>query len=307
MTYFVPRTAASGSLTAGVPAAQYPAGSYAFRTSILVLVLEPTVDNTAFVQSLARLIEAGIPGSQLRSGRISIGQPSQQRVPRENAQSLWDAFLTGGLWSIPAAAYGGLPAAENVQVAYEIGWAIGALGNIIIPDYVRSQWVTVDGVIDSPSAAVNTDTITNRIASALNETLRLRTPRAPYTMIQPSDAQVGESVIARTREDGACAGHRRLDKVIAAACTRLEAVAAQPVLRPHPPTTPMQPTAPTQTYPQQTVAQQTQRPSTASQHTRLPVDVYMPPPPPSGTPPWVYYAIGAIVVTGIAGLVVLDD
>jgi hypothetical protein len=126
-------------------------------------------------------------------------------------------------------------------------------------------------------------------------------------MIQPSDAQVGESVIARTREDDACAGHRRLDKVIAAACTRLEAVAAQPVLRPHPPTTPMQPTAPTQTYPQQTVAQQTQRPSTASQHTRLPVDVYMPPPPPSGTPPWVYYAIGAIVVTGIAGLVVLDD
>jgi hypothetical protein len=151
---------------------------------------------------------------------------------------------------------------------------------------------------------VNTDTITNRIASALNETLRLRTPRAPYTMIQPSDAQVGESVIARTREDGACAGHRRLDKVIAAACTRLEAVAAQPVLRPHPPTTPMQPTAPTQTYPQQPAPP---RPTPSRQQTQAPVDVYMPPPPPSGTPPWVYYAIGAIVVTGIAGLVVLDD
>lgn len=307
---FLPSSAVmpSGSLTAGVPAARYPAGSYAFRTSILVLVLEPTVDNTAFVQSLARLTSQGIPGSQLRSGRISIGQPSQQRVPRENAQSLWDAFLTGGLWSIPAVAYGGLPAAENVQLAYEIGWAIGALGNLIIPDYVRSQWVTVDGVIDSPTAAVNTDTITNRIASALNETLRLRTPRAPYTMIQPSDAQVGESVIARTREDDACSGHRRLDKVIAAACTRLEAVAPQPVAQ-QPAARPPAPQQPLQ--PQPVAPQPAPRPRAPQPAPRPPAPQPVSPqqqyqPPAEAISPW-WYAVGAVAIAGAVVLITTED
>ena len=299
MTYFTPRIAPSGSLTAGVPAATYPAGSYAFRTSILVLALEPVVDNAAFVQSLADFVARVTPG-RLRSGGISIGQPSQQRVPRESAQSIWDAFLTGGLWSIPAAVYGGLPAAEAVQVAYELGWAIGELGNVIIPDYVRAQWVTIDGVVDSPTSVVGTDYITQSIAAALNTTLRLRTPRAPYTIIQPRDAQVGESVIARTREDGACSGHRRLDKVIAAACTRLEAVAPQPIPQAPPPT------APPQTYPQQQpTPPQTQRPTPPRQ--QAPVGVYTAPSPPSGTPAWVYYAGGVTLAAVIAAWVVLDD
>lgn len=292
MNYIMP----SGSLTAGTPAAQYPAGSYAFRTSILVLALEPVVDNAAFVQSLADFVARITPG-RLRSGMISVGAPVQQRVPRESAQSIWDAFLTGGLWSIPAAVYGGLPAAEAVQVAYELGWVIGELGNVIIPDYVRAQWVTIDGVVDSPASVVGTDYITQSIAAALNTTLRLRTPRAPYTIIQPRDAQVGESVIARTREDGACSGHRRLDKVIAAACTRLEPTASLPVAAQ--PT--QQPAAVPPSYPQTT------RPSPAP--VVRPAVINQPQMPPAtgdGVSPWVYAGIAAIVL-GCTAYVLTGD
>lgn len=298
MNYIVP----SGSLTAGTPAAQYPAGSYAFRTSILVLALEPVVDNAAFVQSLADFVARITPG-RLRSGGISIGQPSQQRVPRESAQSIWDAFLTGGLWSIPAAVYGGLPAADAVQVAYELGWAIGELGNVIIPDYVRAQWVTIDGVVDSPASVVGTDYITQSIAAALNTTLRLRTPRPPYTIIQPRDAQVGESVIARTREDGACSGHRRLDKVIAAACTRLEPtealpVAAQPAQQPQ---TSQRPTATPPSYPQ------TPRPSPVpSVRPTVINQPQMPPASSDGVSPWVYAGIAVVVLGGAAYVLTKD-
>lgn len=299
MTYFTPRIAPSGSLTAGVPAATYPAGSYAFRTSILVLALEPIVDNAAFVQSLADFVARGMSG-RLRSGRISVGGPSRQAVPRDNSDRFGELVLR----SLGVAAYGGLigglAGANAAALANALGWLIGEAGNVIVPDFVDAQWVTIDGIIDSPTGPVTTAFVTQAIASALDTTLRLRTPRAPYAIIQPNDAQVGASVIARTREDGACSGHRRLDKVIAAACTRLEAVAPQPIPQAPPPT------APPQTYPQQQpTPPQTQRPTPPRQ--QAPVGVYTAPSPPSGTPAWVYYAGGATLVAAIAAWVVLDD
>jgi len=85
--------------------------------------------------------------------------------------------------------------------------------------------------------------------------------------------------------------------------------AQQPAPQTQQPT--QQPTAPPQTYPQQTIAQQAQRsapprPTPARQQTQAPVDVYMPPPP-AGTPAWVYYAGGATLVAAIAAWVLTDD
>lgn len=301
MTYFTPRIAPSGSLTAGVPAAQYPAGSYAFRTSILVLALEPVVDNAAFVQSLADWTSRTISG-RLRSGRISVGSPSRLEVPREDRESLGNILLTTTSAALVGAAFEPALIPAIVLASYW-GWAIGAAGNYLIPDHVPARWVTIDGIIDSLTSPVTTAFVTQAIASALDATLRLRSPSAPYPIIQPNDAQVGASVIARTREDGACSGHRRLDKVIAAACTRLEPTAAlptapQPTQQPQPS---QRPPAVPPSYPQTT------RPSPAPVVRPTVINQpQMPPASSDGVSPWVYAGIAVVVLGGAAYVLTKD-
>jgi cell division septation protein DedD len=192
--------------------------------------------------------------------------------------------------------------------ASSLGWAIGSAGNVLIPDQLPARWVTIDGIIDSPSGPVTTGFVTQAIASALDTTLRLRTPRAPYAIIQPRDARVGESVIARTRESGACSGHRRFDKVIAAACTRLEAVAPQPVAQ-QPAARPPAPQQPLQ--PQPVAPRPAARPPAPRPAARPPAPSPVAPPqqyrpPAEAVSPW-WYAVGAVAIAGAVVLITTKD
>ena len=308
---FLPSSAVmpSGSLTAGVPAAQYPAGSYAFRTSILVLALDPVVDNAAFVRSLADFVSRGMSG-RLRSGSISVGTAFQQAVPREDRESLASVVISTVAVAVPAAMVHpvGFVLTIASAAASSLGWAIGSAGNVLIPDQLPARWVTIDGIIDSPSGPVTTGFVTQAIASALDTTLRLRTPRAPYAIIQPRDARVGESVIARTRESGACSGHRRFDKVIAAACTRLEAVAPQPVAQ-QPAARPPAPQQPLQ--PQPVAPRPAARPPAPRPAARPPAPSPVAPPqqyrpPAEAISPW-WYAVGAVAIAGAVVLITTKD
>lgn len=311
---FIPRFyAASGSLTAGTPAAQYPAGSYQFRTPFLVLVLEPIVDNAAFVAALNRAIASRIAGASLRSGSIGVSAPFQQSVDRNEAglldRSLTQDFpiIAAGSAAAAATSVPGMAIGGASFLGWLIGTPLGAIASRVIPDHVPARWVTVTGTIDSPASPVTTDVVTQAIAAALDETMRFRVPQPPYQVVAPQ----AWSIVARTRETGACSGHVRSDKVIAAACTRLEptapppraaspAVQQAPVSYPSPVAYPPDPAS---------HATATAKPTAQGGAASTPYPTgpaYASPPPDNGVSPW-WYAAGALLVMGAAALIITDD
>lgn len=224
----------SGSLLMGQPLTQYPAGSYAFRTAILVLGLDPVVESRSFVEALGRAVAATISGATLRDGDIAVGSSFQQEAPRDDGGQ-WAVELERSIYILgTVAGVGGIVRPDVAAVgsagvlAWILGAAIGHAAAAFVPTHIPARWVTVSGTVDSPGSIVRTEAITQAIVVAMNETLRLRVPRAPFQEVAPQ----AESVLARTRELGACTGHKRFDKVIAAACTRLEPTAPRAIVVP---------------------------------------------------------------------------
>jgi len=88
---------------------------------------------------------------------------------------------------------------------------------------VIARWITIEGTIDSRGRVTTLDEVTRAEVDALDTTMRFRHPESGATLLPQA-----ESVRARTREPNACSGARRFDKVIAAACTRMEPSTRQP-------------------------------------------------------------------------------
>ena len=211
--------APAGSLTEGVPAANYGAGSYEFRTSILVIGVEPTVDAGRFPANLQNTVRQLVPGATVTSARITRGAETTATVPRV------------GLGSLPA---------QNIP------------GN---SRQIHAWWLTIEGQLNAGQGfALNGNAGLNRaIARAVAQSTGFRGfIDADYRAKIPTD---GATLDSQFRSGAACSGGYSPQQVYARACTRLQqigpnALAAPPQASSAAPPTPVPtptPSAPAQT------------------------------------------------------------
>lgn len=180
--------APAGSLTAGVPAENYEPGSYEFRSSIMVLGVEPMVDGGRFPANLQNTVRQLVPGVTVQSASIVKGAETTAPVPRVSL---------GGTQ------------AQNIP------------GN---SRDVQAWWLTITGRVDATTRfALNGSAGLNRaIARAVAQSTGFRGfVDADYRSKIPTD---GSTLDAQFRSGAACSGGYNHQQVYARACTRLQQV-----------------------------------------------------------------------------------
>lgn len=184
----MPRIAPAGSLTSGVPAATWGAGTFSFRTSVLVLGVEPTLDPGGFQARLQNALSQLVPGVSTSRAVLSKGSETTAKVPR---------IASGPL----------------------------RVANAVLPDRdVQAWWIAVEGQVTAQSGfSLNgTNGLNRAIARAIAQSISFRGfTDADFRSKIPTD---GGSLDAQFRSGAACSGGFNPQQVYARACTRLEAV-----------------------------------------------------------------------------------
>ena len=194
----------SGSLTEGVPAPTYQPGMWQFRSNILVLGADPTIDAAAFPTRLTSTVQE-IMGGQ------GNNVMSQTRIVKGAQQNISVPRIQGAASNIPGA---------------------GLVPNRDVPGW----WVQIDGQFNA-SAVWTLDNLNRAIARALSSVTRfVGFKDAEYTPRIPAD---GAQLHAQFREGNACSGGFTPTRVFARACTRVVAVnvPSSQATPPAPPTT----------------------------------------------------------------------
>lgn len=283
---FLPSSAVmpSGSLTAGVPAAFYGAGRYAFRTSVLFLGMDILIPRDGlYMPAWEQAVQQIMPGNSVRNVRIATSGSFNQQIPMSEQQ-----FLIAALTSM-------------AEVALDGAAVLGPLFFIDAQtNYISAEWLTITGNIDAPNA-FSLDDLNRSISGAIGATVRLQhRERRDIVVSVPA-----ESVLLRTRMPDACSGGHLFTNVTAAACTRVERTGAWiAAAQPARPPTPQQPLQP------QPVAPQPARPSPRPA-TRPPAPQPVAPqqqyqPPAEAISPW-WYAVGAVAIAGAIVLITTKD
>ncbi len=236
-----PEVLAAGdpSLTTGIPAASYPAGTYQFLTNILVMGAEPNIDRGAFPLRLAQTIgnpALGLSGVVAAPATIGIvkGAWHTESVPWAVLRQIWEATsrsATGAgaavtLLSVLGLAPIAAPTAITTGIVLVAAAGAGTVGYRLAEDNVAAWWVNVTGTLVAAGpwdlAALN-HAIANALASVttwgpyINEAYRPRLPTVGD----------GSQLFAALLAPDACEGGGDLTNVYGRACTRVIPVAGQ--------------------------------------------------------------------------------
>lgn len=200
--YGLTLTTPAGSLTSGTPQAQYAAGRYEFRSSIMVLGVQPTLDTGGFLARFQSALSALVPGVRAVSAALTRGSETTARVPRINNNAIPGSSVL----------------------------------NAVLPDRdVQAWWISVEGTIDAAQTfAVNGSQGVNRaIARAVAQSVAFRGfVDDDFRSVIPTD---GGPLDAQFRAGNACSGGYNPRAVYARACTRFQA-AGPNALQPAAPT-----------------------------------------------------------------------
>lgn len=217
-SYGLTLTTPAGSLTSGTPQAQYPAGRYELRSSIMVLGVQPTLDTGGFLARFQSALSALVPGVRAVSAALTRGSETTARVPRINNTA------------IPGS----------------------SIANAVLPDRdVQAWWISVEGTLDAAQQfAVNgTQGVNRAIARAVAQSVSFRGfVDADFRSSIPTD---GGPLDAQFRAGNACSGGYNPRAVYARACTRFQAAGpnglqpATPTATTTPGPNALQPAAPT--------------------------------------------------------------